>query len=45
MVLDALGLAHEVTVPVIQLISSIAEQVGKPKFTEFQIALPAAETQ
>ncbi|MCL4858676.1 MAG: polyribonucleotide nucleotidyltransferase [Caldilineaceae bacterium] len=45
MVLDAMGLAHESMIPVIELINEMVAQLGKPKFTDFELALPAEETQ
>jgi polyribonucleotide nucleotidyltransferase len=45
MVLDALGLAHEVMIPVIELINQMVAEVGKAKFTDYQLALPAEATQ
>jgi polyribonucleotide nucleotidyltransferase len=45
MVLDALGLAHESMTGVIELINEMANKVGKAKFTDYQVALPSAETE
>ena len=45
LMLDALGLAHESMTEVLELISQMQAQVGKPKYTGYQLALPAEETQ
>lgn len=45
MVLDALGLAHESMGEVITLINEMRAQVGKEKYTDYQVALPSEETQ
>lgn len=45
MVLDAMGLAHESMIPVIELINEMVEKLGKAKFTDYEPALPAEETQ
>ena len=45
LMLDALGLAHESMTEVIDLINQMQAQVGKPKYTGYQLALPAEETQ
>jgi polyribonucleotide nucleotidyltransferase len=45
LMLDALGLAHESMTEVIDLINEMQAKVGKPKFTDYQVALPTEETQ
>jgi polyribonucleotide nucleotidyltransferase len=45
MVLDALGLAHESMIPVIELINEMVAKVGKAKFADYQLMLPAEATQ
>lgn len=44
MVLEALKLAHESMLPVIRLIEEMQAKVGKAKFTEYAVALPAQAT-
>ncbi|MGL4648123.1 MAG: polyribonucleotide nucleotidyltransferase, partial [Caldilineaceae bacterium] len=43
MMLDALKLAHQSMVPLIQLIETMREQVGKEKFADYTVALPSEE--
>ncbi|MEZ4735820.1 MAG: polyribonucleotide nucleotidyltransferase [Caldilineaceae bacterium] len=45
MMLDALKLAHESMLPVIQVIEEMQRQVGKEKVTDYHVALPTAATQ
>lgn len=45
LVLDALKLAHESMAPVIALINEMAVKVGKSKVSDYQLVLPAEETQ
>ncbi len=44
MILDALKLAHESMVPVIELIETMKAQVGKDKVTDYAVALPSDAT-
>lgn len=45
MMLDALKLAHESMLPVIQLIEEMQRQLGKAKVTDYPVALPTEVTQ
>jgi polyribonucleotide nucleotidyltransferase len=44
LMLDALGLAHESMTEIFDLLDQMQAQVGKPKFTDYTVALPAEET-
>ncbi len=44
LMLEALKLAHESMLPVIRLIEQMQAQIGKAKFTDYAVALPAPET-
>ncbi|RIK37190.1 MAG: polyribonucleotide nucleotidyltransferase [Chloroflexi bacterium] len=45
LMLDALGLAHESMTEIFDLLDEMRAKVGKPKFTDYALALPSEETQ
>jgi polyribonucleotide nucleotidyltransferase len=45
LMLEALKLAHEALVPIVRLIEEMRTKVGKAKFTDYVVALPAEATQ